>query len=290
MKKIGLVLLIGFLASLTIAAIDTATTFIPPFTVTTLRLMIASAIFCGILSFLKPKYHWHARGIADMVIVGLLNIGLPFLCLAVALKYISGSLSAALFNTTPIFTMAIAHYLLSDEKLNPVKIVGAAIAIIGATILVLSNASGLATSSQQGWIGQMLIIFASFTSALGVVYTRVRFPKENIFVVTAGQVLASLAVVAPLAFIVEGVPTLTSYAWQGWVAVFVATLCGPVVVFWLVFYMINKYSASLAGFASIATPFFSIIIGILFLGEVLTIPFIIGTLFLVIGVWSLHNF
>jgi drug/metabolite transporter (DMT)-like permease len=174
--------------------------------------------------------------------------------------------------------------------LNPIKLVGAVIAIAGATTLLLSNASGLATSTQQGWIGQILIIFSSLTSALGVVYTRIRLRAENTFVVTAGQVLASLVVVAPLAFIFEGLPTLTSYAWQGWVGLIVATLCGPVAVFWLVFYMINKYSASLAGFAGIATPFFSIIIGILFLGEVLTIPFVVGTFLLVIGVWSLHNF
>jgi hypothetical protein len=45
--------------------------------------------------------------------------------------------------------MFTAHYLLSDEKLNPIKLVGAVIAIAGATTLLLSNASGLATSTQQ---------------------------------------------------------------------------------------------------------------------------------------------
>ncbi|MBE7473306.1 MAG: DMT family transporter [Anaerolineales bacterium] len=290
MKKIGLIVLIGFLASLTIAGIDTATTYMPPFTVTTLRLTIASTVFGGIFYFLRPNYHWHARGVTDMVLISLLNIGLPFVALATGLRFVSGSISAVLLNTTPIFTLVMAHFLLADEKLTPLKIVGAAIAVAGATILLLSNSTGLAEPSAQGWLGQALIIFASFSSALGVIYTRLRLRQENVFVVAGGQVMASLILIAPLAFYFDGFPTFSRYAWQGWAGVTVAALCGPVAIFWLVFYMINQYSASLAGFAGIATPFFSILIGVLFLGEVLTVPFAIGSLCLVVGVWSLQSF
>lgn len=290
MEKIGLILLIGFLASLTIAGIDTATSYMPPFTFTTVRLMIASAIFAVIFYFLRPKYHWHVRGVIDMVLIGLLNIGLPFVIVATGMRFVSGSISAVLLNTTPVFTLVMAHYLLADEKLTPIKIIGTAIAITGATILLLSNSTGLAVPAGQGWLGQALIIFASFLSALGVIYTRLRLREENAFVVAGGQVIASLVLIAPLAFYLDGFPTFARYAWQGWVGVTVAAVCGPVAIFWLVFYIINKYSASLASFAGIATPFFSILIGVLFLGEVLTLPFVIGSLCLVVGVWSLHNF
>jgi drug/metabolite transporter (DMT)-like permease len=54
--------------------------------------------------------------------------------------------------------------------------------------------------------------------------------------------------------------------------------------------MINKYSASLAGFSGIATPLFSVVIGILLLGEVITLPIAFGALLLLAGVWSLNYF
>lgn len=290
MQKVGLILLIGFLASLTIASIDTGTSYIPPVTFTALRLALASLMYGIILYFLKPEYQWCKRGVADMFMVSLLNVGLPFLSLATALKYISGSLSAALLNTTPIFTMVIAHYLLADERLNLVKIVGAAVAITGATILLLNNATGLTVPQQQGWLGQSLIIFASFTSALGVIYTRLRMREVNIFALTGGQIFAGLIFVVPVALMLEGLPNLAGFAWQGWAGALGAALCGPVLIYWLVFYMIKKYSASFGSFAGITTPFFSVLIGMLFMGEVLTLPMLLGMLCLSLGVWSLNYF
>jgi drug/metabolite transporter (DMT)-like permease len=69
-----------------------------------------------------------------------------------------------------------------------------------------------------------------------------------------------------------------------------ATVSAPVLGFWLLFYMINKYSASLAGFSGIATPLFSVVIGILLLGEVITLPIALGALLLLAGICSLNYF
>ena len=169
-EKTGLVLLSGFLYAAAIAGVDVAASHnIPPATLTVLRLTTAAAVFCGILYFLRPKYRWCLRGVADIVIVGLLNIGFPFFLLAMAVEHISSSLAAVLFNTMPVFTIVIAHYLLPDEKLSGAKVVGTITAIAGATILVISNESGLEIGNNQGWISQFLIVIASLAGALGVI-------------------------------------------------------------------------------------------------------------------------
>lgn len=64
----------------------------------------------------------------------------------------------------------------------------------------------------------------------------------------------------------------------------------PVLIYWLVFYMIKKYSASFGSFAGITTPFFSVLIGIFFMGEVVTFPMLLGMICLSLGVWSLNYF
>jgi len=289
-EKIGLVLLSGFLSAVAIAGVDVAAHYIPPATLTVLRLTTASVVFCSILCFLRPKYRWSLRGVADVFVIGLLNIGFPFFFLAVAVDYISSWLAAVLFNTTPVFTIVIAHYLLPGEKLSRVKIVGTIAAIAGAAVLVISNESGLEIGNSQGWIGQFLIIAASLAGALGVIYTRMRLREENPVVLAAGQVFTSLVAFFPLALVTEGLPAFASYPWQAWAAMIVAALSAPVIFFWLLFYMINKYSASLGGFAGIATPLFSVIIGIVLLGEVITVPIAVGTFLLLAGVWSLHRF
>jgi len=67
-------------------------------------------------------------------------------------------------------------------------------------------------------------------------------------------------------------------------------MIGQTISYWLFFYIANRYSASLAAFSGVITPLFSVIIGLLFLGEVVTTPMIVGTIFLLVGVWSLHYF
>jgi drug/metabolite transporter (DMT)-like permease len=289
-EKAGLVLVSGFIYSTAIASVDVAANYIPPFTLTALRLSTASVIFLCLLCFLRPQYHWSSTGIADIFIVGVLNVGIPFLFLAMAVKYISSSLAAVLYNTTPVLTLIFAHFLLTDEKLNAVKLAGTITAVAGASILILGNESGLELEHSQGWIGQLLIVVASASGALGVVYARIRVRYESPFALAAGQIFACMLIFVSLALVVEGPPAFASYAWQGWVAMVGAAVSGPIVGLWLLFYLINKYGASLAGFSGITTPLFSVIIGILFLGEIITPLIALGTLLLLVGVWSLNYF
>ena len=289
-EKVSLVLLSSLLIGITVACVDVAADHIPSATLTALRLTAASVAFCAILYFRRPKYRWHLRGTTDIAIIGVLNIGLPFLSLAMAVAFISSSLAVVLFNISPVITILVAHCLLPDEKLNRVKVASTIAAVAGATILLVSNASGLEVGHNQGWIGQSLIILGSLSAAIGVIYTRIRLREVSTSVLAAGQVFASLAIFLPLALIAEGLPVFTSYPWQSWVAMIVSALSSPVAASWLLFYIIKKYSASLAGFTAIAAPLFSVIIGILFLGEVITFPIAAGAVLMLAGVWSLEYF
>jgi drug/metabolite transporter (DMT)-like permease len=283
-EKVALVLLSGALYSIGIANVSVASRFIPPATLASFRLITASVFFAGLLPLLKPTFQWRVRKLVDITVVGLLNIGLPFLFLARSLDYISSSLAAVIFNTTPLFTIVLAHYLLPKEKLSAVKILGTLIGIGGAVMLIASNQSGLTGVRDQGWIGQILIIAASIVGALGVIYTRMRLQKENTFVLSAGQVFGSLIVIFPLAVAGDGLTSLPVYPWQAWAAVFVSAASGPFLSLLLLVYMVKKYSATLGGFATIATPVFSAAIGVLLLGEVITMPIALGVVLVVAGI------
>jgi drug/metabolite transporter (DMT)-like permease len=289
-NKIGLILLTSLLFAVTIASVDVAANFTPPFTLTALRLVTALAVFSVIFFFLRPRMAVNRRTALDILFIGLLNVGLPFLSLALAVKFISSSLASVLFNIQPVFTVIIAHWLLMDEKLNLPKIIGMLSAVAGATLLMLLQETGLSAGSSQAWIGHLLVMFSSLCAAMGVVAAKIRLRGIDAPVLAASQVLASLLVIGPLALAIEGMPALSSYAIQGWVATILSAVCGPVAGFSLMFYMMNRYSASLAGFSGIATPLFSILIGILFLGEIINGPILFGAALLLVGVWFLHYF
>lgn len=289
-EKIGLILLSGLLYSIAIASVGIATRDIRPVPLTVMRLTSASLVFGGILFFTRPAFCWRPRAVLDMVVIGLCNIGLPFLLLALSMRYISSSLASVIFNVGPAMTLVMAHFMLADEKLRPGKIAGTLVAVAGAVVLLTSNASGLAVTQGQGWIGQLLIILASASGAFGIIYTRIHMRTTNITVLAAGQVFASLAIFLLLSLVLNDLPSLATYPVQAWAAMLASALSAPVVAFWLLFYIVNKYSASLGGFASIATPLFSAAIGILFLGELMTVPIVLGTLLLLAGIWSINSF
>jgi drug/metabolite transporter (DMT)-like permease len=156
-------------------------------------------------------------------------------------------------------------------------------------VLIGSNTSGLETDAADGWIGQALIIIAALAGAGAVIYTRRRARQEPTTILAAGQVFVNLPLVLALMLAAEGMPAVASYPASALVALVGAAIVGPVLAFWLLFYLIQRYSASLGGYAGIATPFFSAIIGVLFLGEVISAPMAAGSVLLLAGVWSLNQ-
>ena len=286
-EQLALILVSGLLYSVGIASVGIASRYVAPVPLTVLRLLIASLVFAAILLYTRPAVRWQPRLVLDVTLIGLGNVGVPFLLLAAALHYISGSLAAALFNVTPAMTVVLAHFVLRDERLRFNTLVGTGIAVGGALVLLTSNSSGLSTAESQGWIGQLLIILASAVGACAVVYTRVRVRQVDTTVLAAGQVMTSMAIFSILALLMGNMPHVTSYPGQAWVAIAAAGVVAPVFGFWLLFYMVQKYSATLGGFAGIATPLFSVVIGILFLGDLLTLPIALGALLLLVGLWVL---
>jgi drug/metabolite transporter (DMT)-like permease len=289
LEKIGLTLAGGFLFSVGLTAVSVANRYVPPATVTALRMFLAAVAMGALVIVLRPPSAWDRRTVADVALVGMLNIGLPFFTVAVGLQYISSTLAAILYNTTPFFTLLLAHWLLPDENLSRIKILGTLAVVAGATVLLASNASGLAAGGVQGWVGQALVLAGALASAFGVAFSRLRLRSVDTLALSAGQVAFSLVFLLPLALLTDGWPRL-DFPGYVWALLLASTLSGPVISFWLFFYTVKKYSASLAGFAAIATPLFTVVAGRLFLGEVLTVPILVGAALVLAGVWSLQYF
>jgi drug/metabolite transporter (DMT)-like permease len=289
MQKAGLVLLSGLLYSITIACVNAANRSMPPLTLTAVRLTVASLVFASLLLVAKPRFNSEPRRLLDIGLIGLLNVGLPFVILAISLHYISTLLAAVLFNISVPMTLVLAHFLLPDEKLTLGKVAGCAAALAGAAVLIGSNASGLSATPTDGWIGQALILFASLAGAVAIIYARRRMRETPTLVLSAGQIFVNVPLVLLMMLVFEGRPVLAAYPPQALMAAAGAAIVGPVIAFWLLFYMIKRFSASLGGYSGIATPLFSAVIGVLLLGEVISLPMAAGSALLLAGVWSLHQ-
>ncbi len=286
--KLGLLVLAGIIQSTTIASVEVATRTVSPMTLTAFRVGIASLAFVGLLLALRPPFRWCRRTVADIALLGVVNVAVPFAALAVALAFITTSLSAALFQTAPVFTVALASLLLPAERLNAIRALGVAVAVAGAVIVVLGGAGALATGP-QALLGEAIIVGAALSVAVGTVYARRRARGLAILAVAAGQMFAALALIAPLALAVEGRPDLGAYPPAAWGALAVASLGTPVLGYCLYYYIVQRYSASLAAFTGITTPLLSAAIGVGLLREPFNLPMALGTLLLIAGLLVLSR-
>ena len=133
-----------------------------------------------------------------LFVMGFLNNAVPFTLFALAQGQISGSLAAILNATTPLFTVIVAHFATSDERVGPAKVAGLALGFCG--VLVMMAGGGGA----DAWFGPMLCLLAALSYGMAGVWGR-RFRRMGVapLATAFGQVTASSVLLAPVWLVVD---------------------------------------------------------------------------------------
>ena len=74
------------------------------------------------------NWNWYA-------IIGLCNIAIPFVLIAIGTSQINSYLAAILMSTTPLSGSILAHFFTKDEKLSFLKSLGVLIGFSGIILL-----------------------------------------------------------------------------------------------------------------------------------------------------------
>ena len=218
------------------------------------------------------------RGVA----LGLVNVAVPSVLLTYATDLLPASVAGILAAFIPLTTIAFAHTIVPGERFVARRILGLAIAVVGAAILV--TGSRTADGAALSMLGVLLGIAGVVTAGLGGAMTR-RFAMQTPAIELAG----SQFVAAAVALVVVSAPVggldldgLDAIQWFGLVAVAVVSTAVP-------FYAVLK-AAELASAATVANigylvPIVAAAGSILFLGDPVTAAFASGAVMIVVGVW-----
>ena len=131
--------------------------------------------------------------------MGALNNVVPFSLITWGQVQIESGLASILNATTPLFTVALAHYLTRDERMTPGKLAGVALGVAGVAVLI--GPTALAGLGSYG-LGQVAVLGGALSYALAGIYGR-RLGAFPVPVAAAGMLLASTAMMAPLVFFFE---------------------------------------------------------------------------------------
>lgn len=203
----------------------------------------------------------------QLLVLGMLNSGIPFATISFALLSISTGLSSLINATVPLFGALVAWIWLKDRP-HRMKIVGLMIGFIGVAMLAWGKASFKPDASGQssGW-AVVACLFACLCYGLSASYTKRYMAGVPSLVIASGsQIGAAIGLALPtLLFWPSQMPSAT--AWLALLAV--GVLCTGI-AYVLYFRLIAKMGAAGSLTVTFLIPVFAVGYGALFLGESVT--------------------
>ena len=239
---------------------------IGPFVLVEVRVGIAAVALalCVALLGRLPKLRVRWR---QFVLLGTVNVAIPFSLISAAEINLTASLAAILNSTTVMFTALVAAVWMGDA-LTARKVFGVVLGIIGVTVLVGWDPIAVDWAVILS-VGAMLA--ASFGYALGSVYAKQTFVGSSPLAIAIGQLTAASMLMLPLAAV--SVPD------QRPSTVVVLSVLGlalpsTAVAYMLYFRLIENVGPTSTSTVTLLVPLFGLLFGVVLLGE----PVGLGTL------------
>ena len=255
-------------------------TYVGPFT------LVAGRLFIALVAI--ALFSWKERAALpesnkrwlQIFFLGVINLALPITLISWGEQTIDSSLAAVLNSTVPVWTVALAHPLLIDERLTRKKLLGIVLGFAGVVILVgLPTGSG---NTGSPFAGSLAVAAASLSYALASIYVRCFLrdvPHTQLVLVS---LISALLIMTVLMLTIEGLPNrlhpraLLAMAWLG--------LVGTAFAYQLFYRLIAWWGAGRATTVTYTFPVVGVLLGIVFLGEVLTVPLVVGGVLILAGV------
>lgn len=238
-------------------------------------------------AFLFPMLLWRGLGKTllqhwkPMLVVGMLNSGIPFACYAFALLYISSGLSAILNATVPLFGALIAWVWLKDT-LTPWRTVGLVTGFAGVTVLTLSQTRP-GTFAADG-VHTLLAVLACLTATLcyGIAAS---FTKKylqglpSLLTATGSQLGATVGLALPAVLMWPA----TQPSLNAWLALLVSGVLCTGVAYILYFRLIESAGPAKALTVTFLIPVFALGYGWTLLSEQVTLTMVVCGIVVMLG-------
>jgi drug/metabolite transporter (DMT)-like permease len=236
------------------------------FATAALRVVIASVFLFPLLWMrgLLPQLRRHWK---PVMVIGVVNSGIPFACFSFALLSITTGLSAILNATVPLFGALVAWFWLKDRPAGS-RILGLSIGFAGVALLAWDKASFKPDASgiAPAW-AVLACLFATLCYGIaGNAAKRYLSGLPSLVTATGSQIGASVALVLPaIWFWPDQAPSLR--AWMSLLAL--GILCTGI-AYVLYFRLIEQAGPARALAVTFLVPVFAVLYGALFLGESVT--------------------
>ena len=250
-----------------------------PITIAFLRILFG-AIPVLILCFAKKikieafskDWKWYAA-------IGIINLVIQFFLIAYGVQKVQSNLAAILMSSTPISATILAHFFVDKEKINILKIIGIIFGFLGIVYLFSDNL--LITNSN--FISALMILLGSTFYVVGGILTLKISHKKNENV-TASILVWGTLIICPISLIFEQPWTLSPRLDSTLSLIYLGIF--PTGIAWLLrFAILKKNGLVFQSQVAYLIPIFGVILGFLFLNELITSKVIIALIAVIMGIY-----
>ena len=220
----------------------------------------------------SKDWYWFAA-------IGMVNLVIPFFLIAYGVQRVQSNLAAILMASTPLSATVLAHFFTSNEKINLIKIFGVLVGFSGIVFLFSDNT----LINENNFSAALIIFFASTFYVIGGLLTLKISNKKNENVTASILIWGTLFLIPITAFTEKpwnlnpSTDSTIALVYLGVVATGLA---------WLLRFRILKTNG-LVFQAQVAylIPIFGIILGYIFLKELITPKALVAVVAVIIGIY-----
>ena len=254
-----------------------------PLTIAFLRIFLGAMLIVIICFFKKIKIEAFSKDWYWFAIIGFVNLVIPFFLIAYGVQKIQSNFAAILMSTTPLSSAILAHFFTKTEKINFTKIIGVVVGFAGIVILFSDN---LLINNENFFYALMILVGSTFYVIGGILTLKISSKKnENL---TSSILIWGSLIIFPIMIYYEQpwnfTPRLDSTISLIYLGVF------PTGIAWLIrFHILKKNGLVFHSQVAYLIPIFGVILGYIFLKEVITFKVLIALVAVVVGFYFVRR-
>lgn len=258
-----------------------------PLFAASLRFLLASAalllfLLLSRVTLARPS----PRQWLQLALLGFFGIFFYNICFFYGLRYINASRASLIVALNPA-VIGLASWWLFKERLNRAKVVGIAICIAGASLVIVSRNPQLMAGNADAWIGDLLILGCVLGWGVYSLCSReLSHSLGPVQTVTYSILLGTLMLWLTSAVRGElNFTALMSLGPQQWLSLMYLGVLGSALAYIGYYDGIRKIGATRSGVFIALNPLTAVILGALLLGEQLTLAMYLGGGLVLLGIF-----
>ena len=270
--------------------IKVATYSYGPVMIAFMRIFFGAIPVVGLCLIKKIKIEAFSKDWYWFALIGVINLVIPFFLIAYGVQKVQSNLAAILMASTPLSATLLAHFFTKNEKINFIKVLGVLVGFSGIVFLFYDKL----LINEENFISAIFILVGSTFYVIGGLLTLRVSNKKNENVTSSILIWATIFIL-PISILLYFINPLEAFNFvddlhfshrlDSTIAlIYLGTV--PTGIAWLLRFRILKNNG-LVFQAQVAylIPIFGIILGYIFLKELITPKVIVALLAVIIGIY-----